>query len=169
MLLWTASPLRPATTGIQRLRSRSLGSDCEDVVVVTTLSIPLSQREGLNILAVICLKVRNNTGYFGSYDDCAFPWHASTHGILGYQKGIGIMRDFLSTIGAIVLLTVVPAISILMLRDKLRRMRTKESDTERQQRRTVWHERMIRPEVEKVEELCGGKLPQTLIEMYSDH
>src|SRR5215469_3394843 len=78
------------------------------------------------------------------------------------------MREFLATIGGILLLTVVPAILILLLRDRIRGRKSRESDAQRQQRRAAWRERMMRPEIEKVEELCGGKLPQRLIDMYSD-
>lgn len=79
------------------------------------------------------------------------------------------MWEFLATIGGILLVTVVPAVLILVLRDKVRGVTSRKSDAESQQHRVVWRERMMRPEIEKVEELCGGKLPQRLISMYSHH
>jgi len=79
------------------------------------------------------------------------------------------MWQFLATIGAILLITVVVPVLILLLRDKIRSVRFRESDAKREQRLNAWRGRMMRPEVEEVEELCGGKLPQRLIDMYSHH
>lgn len=78
------------------------------------------------------------------------------------------MSEFLASIAGILLIIVVPAVLILLLRDKIWGLKTRESEADRQQRRAAWRERMMRPEVENVEEFCGGKLPQRLIEMYSD-
>jgi len=77
------------------------------------------------------------------------------------------MWEFLATIGGVLAVTVVPAALVLLFRDRLRGVTSRKSDVERQQRQAAWRERMMRPEIEKVEELCGGKLPQRLVSMYS--
>ncbi len=74
-----------------------------------------------------------------------------------------------ATICSIFLITVVPAILILWLRDRIRGRRARGSDPERQLRLQAWRQRMIHPEIEEVEEFCEGKIPQRLIAMYSDH
>src|SRR5260370_17524516 len=79
------------------------------------------------------------------------------------------MWETLATICSIFLITVVPAILILWLRDRIRGRRARESDPERQLRLQAWRQRMIHPEIEEVEEFCEGKIPQRLIAMYSDH
>jgi hypothetical protein len=79
---------------------------------------------------------------------------------------ITAMLEFLETIAAILVIIVVPAILIILVRDRLRAKASQLSDAEREQRRAAWHERMMHPEIDKVEEFCRGKLPQRVIDMY---
>lgn len=85
---------------------------------------------------------------------------------MGYTQ---TMWEFLATVGGILFVILVPAVLILILRDKIRGVTSTLSDGERQRRRAEWRERMMQPEFGKVEEFCGGKLPQMLLSMYSDH
>jgi hypothetical protein len=75
----------------------------------------------------------------------------------------------LAVIGAATLIIVGPAVVILWLRDKIAGWVRQESPEERDMRLEAWRQRMLQPEVEAVEESCGGKLPQRLIAMYQDH
>jgi len=79
------------------------------------------------------------------------------------------MREILATIGAVLLLTVVPAVLILWVRDMIRSRRIAKSSLEREVDLKAWCLRMIHPKIEEIEGLCGGKIPQRLIAMYSDH
>jgi hypothetical protein len=79
------------------------------------------------------------------------------------------MWKTLATIGGGILIILAPAVLILWLRDKIHNRLTRESPEERSLRMAEWRQRMLHPEVEAVEESCGGKLPQRLIAMYSDH
>lgn len=79
------------------------------------------------------------------------------------------MLESLAIIGGAFVVIVAPAVLILWLRDKFRDLRSRESDIKRQQRLEAWRERMIRPMVADVEELCESRIPNRLIAMYSDH
>src|SRR5216684_2562686 len=62
---------------------------------------------------------------------------------------------------------VLPA-SILVLRDKIRAWKRLETPEQRAARVSEWRQRKIHPKPEEVEKLCGGLLPQKLLEMYGD-
>lgn len=79
------------------------------------------------------------------------------------------MRETLATIATIILIIVGPAVLILWLRDKIRRGVRRESPEQRDLRLESWRQRLLHPEIESVEESCGGKIPARLIAMYSDH
>lgn len=79
------------------------------------------------------------------------------------------MSETLTTIGIIILIIVGPAVFILWLRDKIRGRIRRESPEQRDLRLEAWRQRMLHPEIEAVEESCGGKIPARLIAMYSDH
>lgn len=79
------------------------------------------------------------------------------------------MWEILATIGTILLFTVVPAVLILWVRDWIRKRRRRESPPERKSTLKAWCLRMIHPKIDEVERYCGGKIPQRLIAMYSDH
>jgi len=65
-------------------------------------------------------------------------------------------------------LFIVLPLSILMLRDKIRAWKRRETPEQRAARITEWRQRKLHPQPEEVEKLCGGLLPQRLIEMYED-
>jgi hypothetical protein len=79
------------------------------------------------------------------------------------------MRDTLTTIGAIIVIVVVPAVLVLWLRDKILGRVRGESPEQRDLRLKAWPQRMLHPEIESVEGSCGGKIPARLIALYSDH
>ena len=79
------------------------------------------------------------------------------------------MRATLATIGAIILIIIGPALLLLWLRDKIVGWVKGESPAQRDPRLEAWRQRMLNPEIESVEEFCGGKIPARLIAMYSDH
>jgi hypothetical protein len=79
------------------------------------------------------------------------------------------MWETLATIGSIILIIFVPAVLILWLRDKIRNRLNRESPAEHDLRLEAWRQRMLHPEIEAVQDYCGGKIPERLIAMFSDH
>ena len=79
------------------------------------------------------------------------------------------MWETLATIGISILIIVGPAVLILWRRDKIHGRIRRESPEQRDLRLEAWRQRMLHPEIEAVEEFCGGKIPARLIAMYSDH
>jgi hypothetical protein len=75
----------------------------------------------------------------------------------------------LAVIASVIVIIVGPAVLILWLRDKIADRMRRGSPDERDQRLEAWRRRMLHPDIEDVEEFCGGKLPERLIAMYSDH
>jgi hypothetical protein len=65
-------------------------------------------------------------------------------------------------------LFIVLPVSILVLRDKIRAWKRRETPEQRAARITEWRQRKLHPRPEEVEKLCGGLLPKRLLEMYAD-
>lgn len=55
-----------------------------------------------------------------------------------------------------------------MLRDKIRAWKRRGTPEQLAARITEWRQRKLNPKPEEVERLCGGLLPQRLLEMYDD-
>jgi hypothetical protein len=79
------------------------------------------------------------------------------------------MWGTLTTVGSIILIIAGPAVLILWLRDKIVDWVRGEAPEQRDLRMEAWRQRMLHPEIESIEESCGGKIPARLIAMYSDH
>ena len=78
------------------------------------------------------------------------------------------MGDTFFTLFAIFALLIVLPLFLLRTRDKVGRFIRRRTPEERDARREARRQRMLHPNVEEVEALCGGLLPQKLIDLYTD-
>lgn len=81
---------------------------------------------------------------------------------------MGYMRDTFLTLLALFALLVVLPFFLLKTRDRIRTLIRRQAPEERDAHREARRQRMLHPNVEEVEALCGGLLPQKLIELYLD-
>ena len=78
------------------------------------------------------------------------------------------MRDTFFTILAIFALLIVLPVFLLWARDRIRTLIRRQTPEEMDARQEARVQRMLHPNVEEVEALCGGLLPQRLIDLYTD-
>lgn len=78
------------------------------------------------------------------------------------------MRDTLFTLLTLSTLFIVLPVLILQARDRVRKRIHSQSLEERDARTEARYQRMLHPNVEEVQTLCGGLLPQKLVDLYRD-
>jgi hypothetical protein len=78
------------------------------------------------------------------------------------------MGDTFFTLLALFALFIVLPVILLWTRDRIRMRIQRQTPQERDASRESRRQRMLHPNVEEVEALCGGLLPQKLIDLYTD-
>ena len=78
------------------------------------------------------------------------------------------MTDTFFTLLALFALLIVLPVLILWTRDRIRTLIRRHTPEERDTHREARRQRMLHPNIEEVEALCGGLLPRKLIDLYTD-
>lgn len=76
--------------------------------------------------------------------------------------------EILLTILATVLLFLGLPIVILVIRDKIRRFRFRESKEVEDARTAFWNGRLTSPQFDEVEAVCDGRVPRSLVQLFAD-
>jgi hypothetical protein len=78
------------------------------------------------------------------------------------------MRDIFFTLLALFALFIALPVILLWTRDRIRMLFHRKTQQERDACQEARRQRMLHPNIEAVEALCGGLLPQKLIDLYTD-
>jgi hypothetical protein len=78
------------------------------------------------------------------------------------------MNDTAAAILLIFLFLLVIPVLLLWTRDKIKRTRIKKSIETRSLELQQWQQRLLHPKFDEVEAVCGGCVPESLVQMYAN-